>query len=332
MGRAQRGDRRGHLARLTHVGSNQGDCDSKNAEDGVEEAVHTRSTQVSTRVPRIGFAAIALVAMVGCANFDERAGGGVASPALQTPPPGETQAVDDATAVPYLDPEGREAYKDFLRERLHRAFAVAPNGIWAYQSAADSPEVATKRALAACRQRSAAPCRVYALNACVVWWNNDCVSSLGDLSTGQNAYEQRNFALAISHFWPLALMGDPTAQFHVARMYEKADGVPFDWGKALDWYLKAADNGHADARYYAGVIYLTGSQGLVPMDRRKAWQLVRQAADEGSARAAFQLGDWYRLGVDVPPNAEEALKWYRFAAERGHLPAAEMLNRYPALW
>ena len=46
-------------------------------------------------------------------------------------------------------------------------------------------------------------------------------------------------------------------------------------------------------------------------------------AEQGQLNAQFNLGLIYELGLGIPKNTVEALKWYRKAAERGH-PDAQL--------
>lgn len=41
---------------------------------------------------------------------------------------------------------------------------------------------------------------------------------------------------------------DPDAQFSLGEMYADGIGVPRNLEKAIDWFTKAAVNGHGDAR------------------------------------------------------------------------------------
>lgn len=59
--------------------------------------------------------------------------------------------------------------------------------------------------------------------------------------------------------------------------------------------------------------YLRG-QG-VKKDVAKAIEILTQAAEEGDGAAAFNLGYIYRVGREVPQNAELAIKWLRKSAE-----------------
>ena len=56
-------------------------------------------------------------------------------------------------------------------------------------------------------------------------------------------------------------------------MYYAGLGIPQDYGKAVQWYQKAAEQGHPLAQFGLGAMY-AGGQG-VPKDRAKAEQLVQ---------------------------------------------------------
>ena len=56
-------------------------------------------------------------------------------------------------------------------------------------------------------------------------------------------------------------------------------------------------------------------------------QAYRLAADRGDAAAEFTLGVLYEKGQGVRQDNAEAVKWYRKAAEQGHLEAKKSLKR-----
>ncbi|MGE4490542.1 MAG: trypsin-like peptidase domain-containing protein [Kiritimatiellales bacterium] len=72
----------------------------------------------------------------------------------------------------------------------------------------------------------------------------------------------------------------------------------------------------AEAQYYVGVVY---DEGLgVSADNEEAIKWYRLAAEQGHKDAQYTLGVYYDAGTGVSQNAEEAAKWYRLAAEQGH--------------
>jgi TPR repeat protein len=52
-------------------------------------------------------------------------------------------------------------------------------------------------------------------------------------AAGRQAYRAEDYARAMTILAPLAEAGDPVAQYYVAHMYEKGDGVAKDASKTL---------------------------------------------------------------------------------------------------
>lgn len=53
-------------------------------------------------------------------------------------------------------------------------------------------------------------------------------------------------------------------------------------------------------------------------DYATAFRLLRPLAEAGRDSAQYWIGGMYRNGMGVPPNREQALVWYRKAADQGH--------------
>ncbi len=109
---------------------------------------------------------------------------------------------------------------------------------------------------------------------------------------------------------------DPETQTMLGNRFRKGEGVTRDYAKALDWYLKAAQQGFVGAQNNLGVMY---EQGLgVPKNKPEAAKWFRKAAEQNDAYAQHSLGIMYREGDGVPQNFAEAAKWIRKAAEQSH--------------
>lgn len=110
--------------------------------------------------------------------------------------------------------------------------------------------------------------------------------------------------------------GNPDAQYWISLMYLRGAGVPKDDTLRVVWLQKAAAGGHAEAQYYLGCMHDSGRGGL-PKDGAKAAALYLQSAEQEHPYAEFTLGLMYEHGRGVPKNKEEAIKWFRRAAEHG---------------
>ena len=141
------------------------------------------------------------------------------------------------------------------------------------------------------------------------------------------------------------------------RNFKKGAGLALkgDYENAAKYFRKAAEDGHADAQYGLGTFYLIGNG--VAQNTEEAWRWFSKAAGQGHAEAKEEL-DWikklkehtkegiqqvedpeeqdevedpeeqdalgmaYLNGEGVEQDDEEAVKWFRKAAEQGY-PIAE---------
>jgi len=103
-------------------------------------------------------------------------------------------------------------------------------------------------------------------------------SALGEsFVDGMHAYDQGDYAEALTIWKPLAEEGDQVAQSLLAMMYENGEGVRPQPTLAASWYERAARAGHPQAQ--------------------------------------FHLGRFYRDGVGVDRDSSEAFVWLSLAAE-----------------
>jgi len=87
---------------------------------------------------------------------------------------------------------------------------------------------------------------------------------------------------------------------------------------AMSWWKIASDyHHHIQSMYELGVGYYTGVEG-VEEDEEKAVKYFRKAAECGHVGAAYMLGDCLLDGVGVNRDRSEALEWLVTAAELGH--------------
>jgi hypothetical protein len=86
--------------------------------------------------------------------------------------------------------------------------------------------------------------------------------------------------LSLARWLPLAEKGDVEAEYYVARIYANGmDNVPMDYGKAADWYQRAAHKKYAPAMQELGYLY---EQGLgVQQDPLAGLNLQREASGLG---------------------------------------------------
>ena len=75
-----------------------------------------------------------------------------------------------------------------------------------------------------------------------------------DVKAGVDAWQQGDYAKAVAEWQPLAQAGDPDAQFNMGQAYKLGRGVPSSMSTAIDWYRKAAAQGHIRAEDNLGLL------------------------------------------------------------------------------
>ena len=115
--------------------------------------------------------------------------------------------------------------------------------------------------------------------------------------------------------------GDAEAQFTLATIFDLGVDVPKNYAESGKWYLKAANQGLAEAQFKLGVRYFEyGKQAKENYTTAFSW--FYKAANQGIAAAQYNVGLMYQLGRGVPTNRVEGYKWYNIAAAQGFTKAA----------
>ena len=127
------------------------------------------------------------------------------------------------------------------------------------------------------------------------------------------------------------------AEYKLGMMYYKGQGDVQDCKEAIKWYKKAAEKRHGKAQSDLAAMYYEGK--CVAQDYNEAVDWYRRAAnvrlrfiplhglgvfryvDEEDTEACYKLGQMYQSGRGVVKDNNEAFKWYKKAAERGHKEA-----------
>jgi TPR repeat protein len=79
---------------------------------------------------------------------------------------------------------------------------------------------------------------------------------------------------------------------------------------------RLAEQGDAAAQYNLGMMYYLGLG--IPRDYKEAIKWLRKAAELGNSKAQCVLGLMYYRGEGIPRDYKEAVRWYQKAAEQGN--------------
>jgi TPR repeat protein len=98
--------------------------------------------------------------------------------------------------------------------------------------------------------------------------------------------------------------GNPDAMLTLGGMYEQGIGIGRNFGKAREWYQKAAAAGLATGRYNVGVCWELGMGSEVNLE--KALEEYQKAADMGLAQAMFKIFTLLSTSDDSPKDEQRS--------------------------
>ncbi len=131
-----------------------------------------------------------------------------------------------------------------------------------------------------------------------------------DLASAKRAYEEKDYAMALTQLLPLAEKANPEAQLLLGKMYLNGQGVFADPKQAIKWFNASAAQGNADAQFFLGSIYL-----LPHRDVTEGVRWLRLSAEQGNKDAQYLLGKAYLQGdKELPRDPAQAEMWLRLAA------------------
>jgi uncharacterized protein len=120
----------------------------------------------------------------------------------------------------------------------------------------------------------------------------------------------------------LANKGDAEAQYHVGMMYNNGIGTQRDLKQAFEWFQKSTASNDPLGAYKLGCYFDGQGADVVASDSNEAlkYKLV-------AARAGYELAQHdVALLYDRQQNPEEAIKWWKMAADQGNQKALYNLS------
>lgn len=164
----------------------------------------------------------------------------------------------------------------------------------------------------------------------------------------------RNFTESIKWHMPGAKAGYSAMQFLIGARYQKGNGLAKNDVAAMEWYQKAADQGHPGAVNNVGWMHGNGraaggddngakasemylkaaqrgndvSQNNIAMrmfsgqgieqDKEKAFMWHKRSAENDNGRGQYFLALRYDTGEGTKPDLKQGVYWYKRAAENDH--------------
>lgn len=127
-----------------------------------------------------------------------------------------------------------------------------------------------------------------------------------------------------------AVQDDAEAHSQLAKLYHSRSGTSEKENEATR-LLKDAEQGDAEAQFQLGQLYNSSHSPVADRKASKteALRWFRKAAEQGHTQAQYWAGLYYRHGLEVvAKDKAESDVWFSKAAEKGHTGAMMKLGRY----
>ena len=153
----------------------------------------------------------------------------------------------------------------------------------------------------------------------------------------------KNAPLAAQWFLQSAMQGNMRAQYNLATMYRTGDGVKRNYPEAMRWYSFAANQGDMYAQNALGYMFRKnmGTERPAPdatpeqkaalelANKQQAIEWYRRAAEQGHMKSQMALALMYELGeAGADKSPDEAAVWYFSAAKQGNEKAMHRLGYF----
>ena len=127
-------------------------------------------------------------------------------------------------------------------------------------------------------------------------------------------------ARAVQMLKEAASRGLVMAEYRLAKLYERGEGVPRDMAAARSWTEKAAIGGNRLAMHDLAVFYAEGDAG--PQSYAAAVEWFRAASDLGLVDSQYNLAVLYEQGLGLSQDKPEAAYWFEVAGRAGDQDAS----------
>jgi cell division septation protein DedD len=143
--------------------------------------------------------------------------------------------------------------------------------------------------------------------------------ALADVKAGVDAWAKGDFSRAIGEWRPLALAGDPDAQFNLGQAYKLGRGVPLDPALAESWFRKAALQGHQQGEDNYGLALFQAGK------KTDSLPWLEKSVARGEPRTQLVLGTMLFNGDSVSRDYPRAYALMTRASASGLQSASQTL-------
>ena len=157
-----------------------------------------------------------------------------------------------------------------------------------------------------------------------------------DFQKGLTAYKNKDYAIAIAEWEPIAQKGYGGAAYKLGKIYQLGQGVPQDYGKAIKWFERAGKGRYGAKKkfwrgaafYTLGLMHLKGEG--VPKNQKKAYSMFLKSVQKGAGTwqglASYNMGLMALKGEGVRKSQRDAIYWFKRSARSGNKEAKKALK------
>ena len=135
------------------------------------------------------------------------------------------------------------------------------------------------------------------------------------MARGREYEKKEDYVHALEQYRIAAEQGDADGQYKTGECYYYGRGELKNEVAALNWFRKAAVQGHIESQYWLAE-YCRHWGGANNEAEAAMW--YRKAAEQGHTQSQYWLGECFRNGWGVVKNDDVAMNWYRKAEAGGH--------------
>ena len=156
------------------------------------------------------------------------------------------------------------------------------------------------------------------------------------LRYAQYLFDRDEKSIAVLWLTEANNQGSLEAEYLLGQLYENGDGVPQDFDQSRYFFGKAADQGYSPAQYKLGKLLINAefddpqegarSEEDVQQKMAKGVALLRKSADSGYAPSQYEMGLLALNGNMIAKSPEQALTYFKSAADQGVAAAAYMVG------
>lgn len=155
--------------------------------------------------------------------------------------------------------------------------------------------------------------------------NNENTHLEDDYQHGRDAERAHHWPEAIQWYRKAAEQGHVKAQFQLALNYWNGLRITQNYAEAHKWFLKAAEQNSSEAMMFLWRMYRDGDG--VAKDNTKAYEWCKKAAALDNAEALYFMGDYAERGVVIAKDELAAYCWYKMAADKGYSEGQRGMKR-----